>query len=137
MSKPRYDWWPYVKGMIRRYPDMQTEYEQLRQQTVTQQLSGMPGSGNGTGRSVEVAAIRELPGTRQREYNAVHNAIEQTLKIPWSGELRIKIINLVFWQRSHTLEGAALECNCSYRTARRYHSDFIMAVALFYGLLDE
>lgn len=23
MSKPRYDWWPYVKGMIRRHPDMQ------------------------------------------------------------------------------------------------------------------
>ena len=22
MSTPRYDWWPYVKGMIRRYPEL-------------------------------------------------------------------------------------------------------------------
>ena len=136
MSKPRYDWWSYVKGMIRRYPEMHAEYTELHRQNVTQPLSGMPGGGN-ISRSAEAAAIRELPGTRQREYNAVYNAIEQTKKIPWSGELRLQLISLVFWQRSHTLEGAALACNCSYRTARRYHSDFIMAVALFYGLLDE
>lgn len=26
MSKPRYDWWPYVKGMVRRYPALCREY---------------------------------------------------------------------------------------------------------------
>ena len=24
MSTPRYDWWPYVKGMIRRYPELRS-----------------------------------------------------------------------------------------------------------------
>ena len=27
MSRPRYDWWSYVKAMIRRYPDAVTERE--------------------------------------------------------------------------------------------------------------
>lgn len=27
MSNPRYGWWPYVKDMIRRYPDKTTEDE--------------------------------------------------------------------------------------------------------------
>ena len=27
MSTPRYGWWPYVKDMIRRYPDKTTEDE--------------------------------------------------------------------------------------------------------------
>lgn len=25
MSRPRYDWWAYVKGMIRRYPSLCAE----------------------------------------------------------------------------------------------------------------
>ena len=30
MSTPRYDWWPYVKGMIRRYPELCARQEELR-----------------------------------------------------------------------------------------------------------
>lgn len=135
MSKPRYDWWPYVKGMIRRFPELEEEYRELHNQTITQQLSGMPGGG-GTGRTVEQCAVRELPATRQREYEAVRRAIKLTESTPWSGETRMKIIRLVFWDRSHTLEGASQVAHCSYRTARRYHAEFIMTVAKFYGLLD-
>ena len=136
MSKPRYDWWTYVKGMIRRYPELMDEYSELHAQTVTQQLSGMPGGG-GAGRTVEQCAVRELPGTRQREYEAVRRAVKLTQLNQVSGGIRLRIIDLVFWKRSHTLEGAAQEVHCSYRTARRYHGEFIMTVARYYGLLDE
>lgn len=27
MSTPRYDWWPYVKGMVRRFPDNTNDNE--------------------------------------------------------------------------------------------------------------
>lgn len=137
MSKPRYDWWPYVKGMIRRYPELKREYEQLHCQTVTQQLSGMPSGNGNSGRAVEICAVRELPATKQREYEAVHRAVALTDSYPRSGAERIQIIDLVFWKRSHTLEGASQLVHCSYRTARRYHAEFIMTVAKFYGLLDE
>ena len=136
MSKPRYDWWPYVKGMIRRYPALKNEYNALHQQTITQQLTGMPGSGS-VGRAVESCAIKELPSTKQREYEAVRRSIAQTENAPYTGEIRMKIIELMYWKRSHTLDGAALETHCSYCTARRYHAEFIYLVAKNYGLMDE
>lgn len=53
------------------------------------------------------------------------------------GEERLKFICLVFWDKTHTLEGAAMAVNCSDRTARRWHTDFIKRVARNYGLLDD
>ena len=135
MGRPRYDWWMYVKGMIRRYPSLKEEYADLHKQSVTPNYTGMPSSGS-VGRGVEAVALRELPTTRQREYEAVKRAIEVTQRMSANSD-RLKVIDLVFWQRSHTLDGAALTIPCSYRTARRYHSEFIMTVASIYGLLDQ
>lgn len=135
MSRPRYDWWPYVKGMIRRYPALKAELAELRTQTITPGYSAVSG-GSGAGRAVEAVALRELPTTRQREHEAVRKAIAATERMG-GGRDRLKVIDLVFWKRSHTLDGAALMVPCSYMTARRYHSEFIMLVASFYGLLDQ
>lgn len=45
MSTPRYDWWPYVKGMIRRYPELCHKEAALHDTTITANISGMPGGG--------------------------------------------------------------------------------------------
>ena len=135
MSRPRYGWWGYVKDIIRRYPSLKEEYADLHTQTVTPSYAGMPGGGSAS-RATELIAVRELPSNKQREYEAVKRAIAATERMNASRD-RLKIIKLVFWDRSHTLDGAARMIPCSYRTARRYHSEFIMAVASFYGLLDE
>lgn len=135
LSKPRYDWWPYVKGMIRRYPALKEQYEDLHSQSVTASYSGMPRGGGG-GRALESLAVRELPSTQQREFEAVRRAIKTTERY-YNGADRLKVIRLVLWDRSHTLEGAAQVVPCSYMTARRYHCDFIIHVAKNYGLLDE
>lgn len=134
MSKPRYDWWPYVKGMIRRYPILAEQYQDLHSPSMTADYSGMPKDG-GAGRSLEALAIRELPGTKQREYEAVRRAIEET-KQYCNGADRLKVIKLVLWDRSHTLPGAALAVRCSYEQARTYHREFIYRVAEQYGLMD-
>ena len=135
MSKPRYDWWPYVKGMIRRYPALKEQHEDLHSTSVVANYSGMPRGGGGGGRGLESAAIRELPSTKQREYEAVRRAISTTERYP-NGRDRLKIVKLVLWDRSHTLEGAALMVPCSGITAKRWHGEFIILVAKYYGLLD-
>lgn len=134
MSRPRYDWWPYVKGMIRRYPALRAELQELHTQAVTPGYSGISVRSM-SGRSLEETVIRELPTTKQREYEAVRRAVEATERMSASRD-RLRVIDLVFWKQSHTLEGAALTIPCSSRTARRYHSDFIKLVAAMYGLLD-
>lgn len=135
MSKPRYDWWPYVKGMIRRYPALCEKYRDLQSQSVTASYSGMPRTGR-TDRTVERLALRELPGTQQREYEAVRRAVEDTERYR-GGTERLKVIKLVFWDRSHTLAGAALTVPCHYKTAQQWHNEFIRLTASHYGLLDE
>lgn len=134
MSKPRYDWWPYVKGMIRRYPLLRQEYADLHNASLVADYSGMPRGGGG-GRALESLAIRELPSTQQREYEAVRQAVETTAQYR-NGQERLKVVRLVLWDRSHTLEGAALAVPCSWRTAAGWHGEFIRLVASNYGLMD-
>ena len=134
VSKPRYDWWPYVKGMVRRYPALRAEYADLHSQSVTANYSGMPRSGD-VSRGTEDIAVRELPTNSQREYEAVRRAIEQTKRYQ-NGLQRLAIIRMVLWDRQYTLDGAALQIPCSWRTAAQWHGEFIRLVASNYGLMD-
>ena len=131
MSSPRYDWWPYVKGMIRRYPELCARQEELRRTKMSPNLTGMPGAHGQTSDPVADAALRELP-----ELEAVRQAIEETRTLP-NGEERLEMVRLVFWKKTHTLEGAAMKCHVSYVTARRWHGEFIKDVARAFGLLQK
>ncbi len=81
-------------------------------------------------------ALGGLTGVALKEYEAVASAIRYTESLP-SGEARLKAIRLVLWERSHTLEGAALAVPCSIATVKRWHGEFIQRVAKNYGLLER
>ena len=134
MSKPRYKWWSYIKAVIRDYPQLCKEQAVLHSQSVTANYSGMQG-GTEPSRGTEVIAVRELPGTAQREYEAVRRAIAITERYR-NGQDRLNVVRLVLWDRSHTLEGAALCVPVSYDTAQNWQCDFIHLVAKNYGLKD-
>lgn len=134
MSSPRYDWWPYVKGMIRRYPELCARQEELRRTKMSPNLTGMPGAHGQTSDPVADAALRELPEINRRELEAVRQAIEETRTLP-NGEERLEMVRLVFWKKMHTLEGAAIKCYISYPTAKRWHKEFILLVGENFGLL--
>lgn len=108
MSRPRYDWWSYMKAISRKY-------------TARRKYTEVTG--------------RELSGTAKKEQDAVSEAVKATLALP-NGEDRIHVVNLVLFQGTHRIPGAAIETHCSERTAQRWHSDFIKEVAKNYGLLD-
>lgn len=76
---------------------------------------------------------KELTETEMREIDAVDAAIEATKKLN-DGELRLKLVDIIFWKRTHTLEGAAMVLHISERTARRWHTEFIRTVAKEFGL---
>lgn len=135
MSSPRYDWWGYVKGMIRRYPMLCLERNENLEQKITVNYNAFGRSSN-VNRAIENVVIKECLTTEEREYWAVTKAIEMTKKLP-NGKSRIKIIELVYWKRSHTLKGAAKAVCFSERSTERFHTEFIRAVASCYGLLDK
>ena len=134
MSSPRYDWWPYVKGMIRRYPELCARQEELRRTKMSPNLTGMPSAHGQTSDPVADAALRELPEINRREMEAVRQAIAETLTLD-TGQERLQVIRCVFWDKTHTLEGAAMKLHISYVTARRWHGEFIKKVAYFFGFL--
>ena len=135
MSNRKYGWWGYVKDIIRRYPELQREYAQLHIQSIIPQYSGMPGGG-GDPHKVESVALRQLPGIKQREYDAMESALRLTRSLR-DGAEREHFIDLVFWRQTHTLSGAAMRVHVSERTAQRWHAEFIKCVAGFYGFEIE
>ncbi len=136
MSKPRYDWWSYVKGMIRRYPDLCAKAAELHETSVSPNLSGMPQGKGSTSDPTANAALRQLPEINQREMDAVQQALNQTKELSY-GEERLKMIRMVFWDKTHTVCGAAIKLNVSETTAVHWHGQFIRTVAAHFGLLAE
>ena len=132
MSKPREKWWGYIKAVIRSYPELKRRYDELKEQSLSAPLTGMPGA-HRVSSPTEQAALRQLNPTAQRELDAVSGAISATKRM-YGGDLRLQIIDLVFWRQTHTLEGAAQKVHVSDRTARRWHTAFIYLVAEKYGL---
>lgn len=107
MSKPRYGWWSYAKYMVREYPKLKREHLDC-----------------------------QLAPAKKAEYDAVQLAIEQTMGLQ-TGKERLALIDMVFWTRSHTLDGAAYALGYSSITAKRFHGDFLRLVGFYRGLEDE
>lgn len=134
MSKPRYDWWSYVKGMIYRYPALTEQHNLALAQKVTPAYTGMPGGGE-TSRTTETVAVKAMTKTATREYEAVHLAEQKTASEP-GGDDRMKLVEMIYWRRTHTLSGAAQSVHVSYITAKRWNAHFIKQVAKNYGFFD-
>ena len=136
MGTPMYRWWGYIRNVIRAYPALKIEHDYLLHQSVTASASGIPGGG-GPSRGTEDVALRTLPRTQQKEYDAVSRAIEATRLMP-NGETRLKIIELVFWKNSKKLQDAGECVGYAYKTARKIQATFIKLTAFEMGFdLEE
>lgn len=135
MSRPRYRWWGYVKNVIRAYPELKRLMAEQPQTSLTAQYGPTIPSGR-IGRPVEGVAVKMLSGRDTAEYEAVKAAIRDTAKLP-NGEIRLKVIDLVYWKRSHTLGGAGHAAGYSYRQTKRIQEQFAYLVAENLGLKEK
>ena len=111
------------------YPQLRRQLADLRSQSVTPALEGMPHGGE-PGRSTEDAALRELPYAQQRRLDAVEEAVAICSQLT-SGLSRVKLLELVYFRpynRRYTLEGAAMQIPCSIQTAKTWNNDFLLLV---------
>ena len=97
-------------------------------------LDGGGGSG-GISRPTEQAAIRELPTTQQREYEAVKRALAFYGDKSY-GEDFLRFVSLYYWQRRGTMSAIARRVNVAPITIRKWNRQFIVAIARNYGLMD-
>ncbi len=69
----------------------------------------------------------------RRETEAVRRAVDETFRTR-DGASRIEFIEMIYWRRSHSLQGAAMKIGISERTGLRWHGEFIKTVAAeFFG----
>ena len=132
--RTRYLWWGYVKNCIRAYPDRRRQMESADVPSIHMRSDislGLP-------RPTERQAIINLCLKRQwqREYDGVRLAVKETGELP-DGQDRLSLIGTVYWKGTHTIQGAAMQCHVSERTALRWHGDFIRLTAVRMGLLDQ
>ena len=128
MGPTRYRWWGYVKFVIRAYPDLSRALDDLHRQSITPAYESTP-HGTAVNRTAENIALRTLPAPDMREYEAVRDALEFTSSAYKDGALRVELIRLVFFSKTHTLQGACDKLNVSYGTGKKWHNAFIKTVA--------
>lgn len=75
------------------------------------------------------------PGVAVRNWESVHCAVRSTERMT-DGQDRLKLVRLLHWDKTHTLEGAALVIPCSRRTAAYWQREFFEMVARNRDLLD-
>ena len=136
MSKSRYGWWSYAKYMVRKYPGLKKQLEEMHAQRVTSDTTRIPGWGGGASRSTENAALRQLPPARQKEYDAVRRALEITSQMP-DGDKHIELIRQMYWKgKKLRIVDVVYKIGIADITGNRWHSDFIRLVGFCYGLED-
>lgn len=127
MARKSNGWRRAARSAAFDYPELRRQLRDLQAQSITPNLSGMPGGGE-PGRSTEDAALRQLPWTQQRRLDAVEYALNVSSTLS-SGPSRVKLIELLYFtRRCPDLQTAALMVPCSVQTAKLWNSDFLLLV---------
>ena len=138
-------WRKDTRAVIRRYPELKRRERDLKDSSAVANYGErakigneivnviLPGGGTAS-RTTEDIALRSLPPDDQRALDAVSNAIETTMRYR-NGDLRVRIIDMVYWRQTHTLEGAALAVHVSPQTAQEWNSAFIELVDAYMRVL--
>lgn len=132
MSRPREPWWGYIRNILREYPRYEKELDMLRSTKITTSYTAGRRSAEAS-RTTEKVATRQLRPQDQRHYDAISRALFVTQRLT-NGQWRVKMIDLMYFRKSHEMQGAALECHISYATARQWHAEFVRLVASELGL---
>lgn len=114
--------YPYLKKLQSEDPDV----------VVTPSYNGMPRGGDNSRPTENVAMRRRLSQREEDFVKAVDNALFEVATWP-DGAITVRLIDLVDFKRTHTIEGASYRLHMSERTARRKRWKFIALVGGFYG----
>ena len=120
-------WRSRAKNAIRRYPELLKAERELHSGKVTPTYSGMPMGGEAS-RTTELIALRQLPRNEQRDLDAVRAALDTITRQYKNADLRRNMIDIVYWRRTHTIDGAALILHISTSTAHLWDRDLIKLV---------
>ena len=116
-----------AKAALRQYPKAKRRQSETGEMRITPAYNGMPGGGTASRTTEDVALAVNLTPHEENVISAVEFAMRMQSVYP-NGQERIKMIELVYFKRTHTLEGAAMECHYADRTVKRWNNEILTAV---------
>lgn len=132
MSRPKGNGWRRAaRAAAYSYPELRRELDAL-QAGSGRDLDGLPGSRDAR-RSTEDAALRELEYWKQRRLEAVEQALSVIADFS-NGPSRVKLVELVYFTRRFTVEGAAMQIPISVRQAYQWNDEYLKQV---WGILKR
>lgn len=132
MSRPKGNGWRRAaKAAAYNYPELRRELDALQAGT-GRDLDGLPGSRDAR-RQTEDAALRELEYWKQRRLEAVEQALSVIADFS-NGPSRVKLVELVYFTRRYTVEGAAMQIPISVRQAYQWNDEYLKQV---WGILKR
>ena len=129
MSKYRHWWRPNVERALRVYPYLKASKQAAQEQSITPSYTGMP-RGGGISRTTENAATRHFSAQEEKILDAVDRAIAEVSKHR-DGQDVLRIVEMVDFKRSHTLEGAAMALFMHRVTASDKRTRFVDLVGKY------
>lgn len=116
-----------ARHALRVYPRLKRKQVESAAQQITPDYGGVAVQ-HGASRTTEDAALRStLTADELRIVEAVELAVAMQERQP-NGAERLRMIRLVYWQRTHTLAGAAIECHYSEEAVWRWNNEIMTAV---------
>lgn len=136
MSKYRYWWRPNIERMLKVYPYLKSLQSSEKSPRITA-LYGPQAGGGGKHRGTEELALkRPLNAKEQEAVDAVDKAIEEIGK-QRDGATVLKIVEMVDFKRTHTIEGAATALYMHRVTASDKRTRFVDCVGKHLGWLGK
>lgn len=142
MSKYKFSLNPRIKGIVEwqleHYAEDKRQLEETKRDmipspTASYSLTGGV-SGGDTNRTTENVAVRIATNPYIMQTERSCTAIERV--ISGCNETDIKLIDLVYWKRTYTVEGAAMKCGMHTATAYRHINDVLATIALEIGYVN-
>ena len=135
MSRPRYRWWGYVKGIIQLYPGRLKELRRRQEARITPKYGPSASGASEPARTTEELGVVSLGRHVDIEMEAVRLALEDRARKP-DGTARIRQIEMYHFRRTHTRDGASKAAGVSTAAGRRWNAEFIYTVARYRDLID-
>lgn len=130
MSQKREPYWFYVKSIIREYPALLKEANTPLEPKITASYGIGGGFSGQVSKQTENCVIHQLPSHKQKKLDALESALRKTkAAYPDRWEDTYKMLDMLYWKRTHTAAGIAKEVNYSENTVGKWNAEFIRLVA--------
>lgn len=120
-------WRSEARAALRQYPRAKRRQSETGEMRITPAYGGVPGGGAASRTTEDVALAVKLTPHEENVISAVEFMMKMQCAYPNAQE-RMKMIRLVYFQRTHTLAGAALECHYSEDALKKWNSEIMAAV---------